>query len=94
MEFISSQTISESELLVSFDVSLFTNIPVSLAIDVAHRRLEEDESLSERTTLPVEGILMLLQLCLNATYLSFRGNYYSDGVSSVCNCGKPGYGGD
>ena len=67
-------------------LSCFTNIPVSLAIDVARRR--QDESLSECTTLPVEGILMLLQLCLNAICLSFRGtcNYYRQVFGTALGC--------
>ena len=76
--FIAEQGLSEDEVLVSFDVSLFTNIPTDLAINVAHRRLLDDETLEERTCLVVEEIVMILQLCLDATYMyvCFRGKYY------------------
>ena len=44
--------------LVSFDVvSLFTSIPVDLAVNVAHNRLVNDENLQERTALPVTDII-------------------------------------
>ena len=36
----------------------------------------DDPSLSDRTSLTVEDICSLLKLCLEATYLSFRGKIY------------------
>ena len=61
---------------MSLDVSLFTNVPTKLAVDVAHKQLEEDEKLEERTVLEVEEIVMLLQLCLDATFVCSREKYY------------------
>ena len=72
--FIRSKSLQPNEVLVSFDVvSLFTNIPVELAVDVARRRLEADPSLDSRTSLTADELVRLLAFCLNATYLSFRG---------------------
>ena len=74
MESVKSLVVKSDELLVSFDVvSLFTNVPTDLAIDVAHRRLSVDDTLDDRTCLGVDDIISLLELCLGATYLSFRG---------------------
>ena len=68
-----SYNINSNEILVSFDaISLFTRIPVGLALDVARERLEEDESLSSRTSLSVDDIISLLALCLKATFFTFR----------------------
>ena len=65
------------EVLISFDVvSLFTNIPTDLAIQIAHRHLEADDTLEDRTNLDVNNIILLLELCLNATYLQFQQLYY------------------
>ena len=75
--FIREQTLQRDEVLLSFDVtSLFTNVPTNLAVDVAHRRLQDDVPLEERTAIKVEEIVMLLKLCLDATYICFRSKYY------------------
>ena len=59
------------EELVSFDVvSLFTKIPVNLAVKVAGERLREDASL------PVEDIIHLLSFCLITTQFAYNGTYY------------------
>ena len=72
VDFISSQQLDE-EVLVSFDVvSLFTNIPIDLAIQTAQKYLENDDTLEDRTQLEVDNIILLLELCLNATYLQFN----------------------
>jgi hypothetical protein len=42
-EFVRDKTLKADQVLVSFDVvSLFTNIPVDLAIKVATKRLRQD----------------------------------------------------
>jgi len=69
--------LAEDEILVSFDiVSLFTCIPIGLAVQVARRRLESDLFLPERTDLSVDDIVGLLSLFLDATFLSFRGKVH------------------
>lgn len=57
-------------------MSLFTNVPTNLAVDVARRRLATDGTLEERTCLGVDNIIKLLQYCLNATYVTFKGVHY------------------
>ena len=75
--FVISQVLTTDEVLVSFDVkSLFTNVPTDLAIKVARRRLEMDETLEDRTGMSVNDIISLLELCLSATFMSFRGAHY------------------
>ncbi len=76
-EFIRGKTLNADEVLVSFDViSLFTKIPVDLAIRVARKRLRQDVTLSQRTSMPIEDIIDLLSFCLNTTYFVFDGIYY------------------
>ena len=75
--FISSQTLGENEILVSFDVvSLFTKVPTDLATKVAHQRLTDDASLPGHTSLTPDDIITLLEFCLNATYFAFRNSFY------------------
>ena len=76
-DFIRDKTLNACKKLVSFDVvSLFTKIPVDLAVKVAGERLREDASLGQRTSLPVEDIIHLLSFCLKTTQFTYNGTYY------------------
>ena len=57
-------------------VALFTSIPISSAIEVMKKKLEEDTELQNRTILPVNNILELLAFCLNNTYFVFQDTFY------------------
>ena len=72
--FIHTRTVHDDEVLVSFDVgSLFTNVPVKLATEVARHCLQSDDPLSSRTSLSPDELSQLLEFCLTATHLSFQG---------------------
>ena len=65
------------EELHSYDVStLFTSVPINKALLVIQEKLEEDDTLRERTPLESDDIIRLLGLCLNCTYFLFQGEYY------------------
>ena len=49
---------------------------VLIPISHARRYLGNDNHLDDWTLLSVGGIVSLLELCLNATYLQFKGNFY------------------
>ena len=51
-------------------------IPVDLAVKVAEERLRQDASLGQRTSLPVEDIILLLSFCLKTTQFAYNGTYY------------------
>ena len=77
VEMMEDVLVDEGETMVSFDVSsLFTNVPIGEAVDIIRARLEEDESLGERTPLSPGRVAELLQLCLRSTYFSFNGEFY------------------
>ena len=57
-------------------MSLFTNVPVSLTTKIAKDRLVSDPSLADCTTLSPDEIVNLLDFCLNATYLTYRGEFF------------------
>ena len=56
--------------------SPFSNNIFGEAIDIIRERLEEDDSLEDRTPLSPHRVAELLQLCLRSTYFSFNGEIY------------------
>ena len=76
-KFLDSCRWSHDEVMVSFDViSLFTKIPVNLAIEVLKARLLDDSELSTRTKLNVDEIIDLVSFCLFHNDFVFRGRYF------------------
>ena len=75
VNFSKTITIPENYELVSFDVvSLFTNIPIGLALSV-EKRLDEVD-VSDHTPLPKDKLLSLLRLCLSSTTFCYNGTVY------------------
>ena len=69
--------LKEDDELLPFDVvSLFTSIPVDLAIQVATDVLSNDETLQDRSTIPVDDIVDLLDFCLSTTNFKYNNIYY------------------
>ena len=75
-EFIKPQILSSDELLISFVVSLFTNVPMHLATEIVQCTLKDDMGLKDCTGLSVKEVMKLLEFCLSATFLSFCGGMY------------------
>ena len=69
--------LGKNDILVSFDVvSLFTNVPVEEACNIAKERLLSDTTLSQRTNLSPENVHDLLKLCLTTTCFQWREKFY------------------
>ncbi|XP_068678522.1 uncharacterized protein [Montipora foliosa] len=74
---VSSETILDNEIMVSFDVeSLFTNVPIDAAVQTALQKLEDDPSLADCTTPTPAQIADLLNFVLRSTYFQFNGSTY------------------
>ena len=74
---ISNMTISEDETMVSFDVvSLFTAIPVDKACSYIRNKLENDDTLSDRTQLDIDDILRLLEFVLSNSFFVYNDKTY------------------
>ncbi|XP_077516597.1 uncharacterized protein LOC144127356 [Amblyomma americanum] len=72
-------SVDDDDLMVSFDVkSLFTSVPVDLAVDVCGAALHSDKKLGERTPFEALDQLRLLKFCLENTYFVFRGTFYKE----------------
>ncbi|XP_077492096.1 uncharacterized protein LOC144102812 [Amblyomma americanum] len=71
-------SVDDDDLMVSFDVkTLFTSVPVDLAVDVCGAALHSDEKRGERTPFEAPDLLRLLKCFLEYTYFVFRGTFYN-----------------
>ena len=67
----------ENDELMSFDVvSQFTLIPVELAIQVATDGLPNDDTLQDKTAIPVDDIVDLLDFSLSTTNFKYNSTHY------------------
>ncbi|XP_070576839.1 uncharacterized protein [Ptychodera flava] len=63
--------------IVSFDVSaLFTSIPTDKALKCIQQRLQDDDTLQNRTTMSTASICKLLEFCLDNTFFVYNSNFY------------------
>ena len=70
-------TLQPGECLSSYDVTaLVTSVPVDPALDIIKGQSEQNNTLKERTVLPVKDIILLLGFCLQNIYFSFPGQFY------------------
>lgn len=76
------------ETMVSYDVtSLFTCIPTIEAVQTVRQRLQQDNTLQNRTNLNPDQICQLLDMCLKTTYFQFNNNFYRQ--KHGCAMGSP-----
>ena len=77
VDYVQNFTISESEILVSFDVlSLFTSVPMDKALNLVLELLTSDESLSLRTSLAISDITIGLKHCFSFTVFSYKNSLF------------------
>ena len=77
VEHIKNTSIHQHESQVSFDVvSLFTSVPLKTAKNIVLRRLSNDSSLAERTTLSLTELEIALDLCFNSSFFTYNNIYY------------------
>jgi len=71
---LSGLRVGESDVLLSLDVvSLFTNIPLDLALDGVRRRWD---FIKDHTQIPLEPFIRALEFVLSSTFFTFNGNTY------------------
>ena len=71
--------LEERECITSYDVTaLFTSVPVSSALEIITKRLEQDTDLPNRSIMTADNIIELLGFCLNNTYFLFQDCFYEE----------------
>ncbi|XP_045477888.1 uncharacterized protein LOC123683035 [Harmonia axyridis] len=77
IETMRTQEILNQDTMVSFDVSsLFTNVPTDQTLEIVRKKLEEDQTLAERTTLSIHAIMDMLSVCIKTTYFQVDNIFY------------------
>ena len=70
-------TLAPRECLSSYDVSaMFALVPADPVLKVIKDLLDKDPTLKDKTGLPVEDIILLLEFCLKNMYFSFQDQFY------------------
>ena len=65
------------EVITLYDVkALFTSVPVDPSMQLNQQKLLQDPTLSQKTNMSIQQIVMLLKFCLKNTYFLFQGKYY------------------
>lgn len=57
-------------------VSLFTSVPIDMAVDVCVAALDKDPTLPDRSPIEVHDLARLLKFCLSNTYFTFQRTFY------------------
>ena len=74
---IHQTSLEETDVMASFDVvSLFTRVPVNEALLVISQRLQQDDTLKDRTSIPIPDLCAPVELCLKSTYFQFGKSFY------------------
>ena len=74
---LQGKRLEPGEVITSYDVkALFTSVPVQPSIQIVKQRLQQDNTLPQRTSMSISQITSLLDFCLTHTYFLFQGKYY------------------
>ena len=77
VEILNSKEIKPEDRFISFDVeSLYTNVPVKEALNIIQIRLEQDQTMENRTSFPVNAIIKLLECCVNNSYFQEKRSFF------------------
>ncbi|CAH8563017.1 unnamed protein product [Heterobilharzia americana] len=77
--------LDDSENMVSFEItSLYTNIPIDMALEGVRNGLKSNKELKHRTKVPTEEIILGVRLCLTSTAFRFQNKIYkqTEGVAT------------
>ncbi|XP_030751614.1 uncharacterized protein LOC115879108 [Sitophilus oryzae] len=67
-----------SDKFVSFEVdNLYTNVSLEESLDIVEARLRDEVTFSERTSLPLGGVMELFRCCLRNSYFQVKEKFYA-----------------
>ena len=73
---LQGKRLEPGETITSFDVkALFTSVPVQPSIQIVKQRVQQDNTLPQRTSMSIPQITSLLEFCLSHTYFLFQDKY-------------------
>ncbi|VEN63925.1 unnamed protein product, partial [Callosobruchus maculatus] len=76
VEILAQTKLDAEDRLISFDIdSLYTNVPVGEALGIIQKRLQEDPTMKDRTNLPVNGVMELLNKIIVRPVLGLMKDY-------------------
>ena len=80
--------VEEVEILVSFDVTLYTNVPIRDTLTIIKELLENDEDLHSKTKIPPKDVLDIVEFLLTKTWFLYNGKFFkqTDGVAMRWSC--------
>ena len=83
VHYVQNFTISENEILVSFEVvSLFTSVHMYKALDLVLELLTFDESLSSRTSLAISDITIGLKHCFSSVFF-YKNSFFKQNFGTL-----------
>lgn len=87
IDILKEVTMEEDEVLVSYDVvNLFGTVPAEEAARMAIKRIEEDSTLTEKTSMSPLSLRKLMEFCVRSTHFKCDGDVYR---TSTCPIGSP-----
>ena len=77
IQHLQGKKLEPGDMITSYDVkALFTSVPVQPSIQIVQQRLQQDNTVPQRTSMSIAQITLLLEFCLTHTYFLFQGKYY------------------
>ncbi|PNF18952.1 hypothetical protein B7P43_G14912, partial [Cryptotermes secundus] len=83
VQLLKTVNLHSQDTLISFDISLFTNVPVDEVLQIVENKLHNDVTLMEGSVLQVEAIMELLEACLRTNYFQVDDKFFQqkDGMA-------------
>ena len=79
--YIRNVPIEYDEIVVSFDLTLYTNIPIINTLNIIKDYVNNDDQFTRKTAIPQDKFLDLVNLVLAITWYNFNSQFYHETYS-------------